>query len=67
LYNLKQQTMDTELENKMIDLLKQLETEPLKEYAFNCDDEILNGVLNELETRLDTVEYVAFCNELYAA
>lgn len=65
--NLKQQTMNTELENKMIDLLKQLETEPLKEYAFNCDDEILNGVLNELETRLDTVEYVAFCNELYAA
>jgi len=67
LNNLKQQTMNTELENKMIDLLKQLETEPLKEYAFNCDDEILNGVLNELETRLDTVEYVAFCNELYAA
>ena len=58
------QTKMSDLVQKARELVKGLETEPLSMFALTCPDEILNVILDELETRMTESEFVKLCETL---
>ena len=54
----------TTLKTKALELLKTLNTEKLVEFAKTAPAEIIDLVLNELETRLPESEFIQLCETL---
>lgn len=56
--------MKNEIIEKAKKLASSLPTESLKGFVLTCPDEVLNVVLDELESRMSESEFVSLCKTL---